>query len=196
MLPFIALMVLMVILNGSVMSKYGYYAPWYLFGGIFIVIGASLLFTVTADTSTSRIYGYTVLLGIGAGSYIQASFSVAQVKVPPSEIPLAIGFISMAQIGGATIALAIANSVFLNQATSGISALLPDVPFATVQGAVAGAGSTFFANLDSSVKSQVLQVLTASISRIYILSITAGALTICLVPLMSWEKLFLTPGAA
>jgi hypothetical protein len=33
------------------------------------------------------------------------------VKVQPHEIPSAIGFISLAQIGGATIALAIANSV-------------------------------------------------------------------------------------
>ena len=73
--------------------------------------------------------------------YAQASFSIAQVKVRPHEIPLAIGFISLAQIGGATIALAIANSVFVNQATNGILAILPHEPRSVVQGAISGAGS-------------------------------------------------------
>ena len=196
LLPFICILVFFVILNGTIMSKYGYYTPWYLFGGIFIVIGASLLFKLDADASTSRIYGYTVLLAVGAGSFIQSSFSVAQVKVKPFEIPQAIGFISMGQIGGATISLAIANTVFLNQATSGILAVVPDTPYAVVQGAIAGAGSTFFTNLDPSVKAQVLDVVTAAISRIYILAITAGTLTVVLVPFMSWEKLFLEGGAA
>ena len=196
LLPFICILIFFVILNGSVMSKTGYYTPWYLWGGILIVIGSALMYTVDDSASNSRIYGYTVLLAAGSGAYTQASFSVAQVKVKPFEIPLAIGFISMAQIGGATIALAIANSVFLNQATSGILAILPTTPVATVQGAIAGAGSTFFQNLDPSVKTEVLNVVTTAISKIYILAMTAGALTIVLIPFMGWDKLFLKAGAA
>ena len=47
-------------------------------------------------------------------------------------IPIAIGFITAAQLGGAAIALAIANSVFLNESSTAISALLPKVPQAQV----------------------------------------------------------------
>ena len=196
LLPFICLMVFFVILNGGMMSAFGYYTPWYIWGGALVVIGASLMYTVDEFTSTSRIYGYLVLLGIGAGSYGQASFSVAQAKVPKAEIPLAIGYISLAQIGGATIALAIANSVFLNQATNGILTLLPGTPLAEVQGAIAGTGSSFFNNLKPDVKTQVLGVITAAIGKNYILSIVAGALTLVLTPFMSFEKLFLAAGAA
>ena len=120
--------------------------------------------------------------------YAQAGFAIAQVKVPPQEIPLAIGFISLAQIGGATIALAIANSVFLNKATSGILAVLPDLPLEVVQGAVSGAGSTFFQTLDESVRPAVLEAVADAIQSIYILAITGAALSIVLACFMSREK--------
>lgn len=188
LLPLICLLVFAVTLNGAMMSKYGYYMPWYLAGGILALIGSALMYTVDLNTSTSKIYGYTVLLGIGGGMYAQAGFAIAQVKVKPQEIPMAIGFISLAQIGGATIALAIANSVFLNQATSSILAILPNVPRGVVQGAVSGSGSTFFQTLDPSVKEAVLRAVTDAISRIYILAITGAALTIVLAVFMSREK--------
>ena len=188
LLPLICLLVFAVILNGALMSKYGYYMPWYLVGGCLGLIGSALMYTVNLDTSTSKIYGYTVLLGLGGGMYAQAGFAIAQVKVPPPEIPLAIGFISLAQIGGATIALAIANSVFLNQATNGILAILPQEPRSVVQGAVSGAGSTFFQTLDPSVKTAVLEAVTHAISRIYILAMTGAALSVVLAVFMSREK--------
>ena len=193
LLPLICLLVFAVILNGALMSKYGYYMPWYLAGGILGLIGSALMYTVKLDTSTSKIYGYTVLLGIGGGMYAQAGFAIAQVKVPPQEIPLAIGFISLAQIGGATIALAIANSVFLNQATNGILAIVPNEPRGVVQGAVSGASSIFFQTLDPSVKTAVLEAVTHAISRIYILAITAAALTVVLSVFMSREKVSSLP---
>lgn len=188
LLPLVCLLVFAVILNGALMSKYGYYMPWYLAGGCLGLIGSALMYTVKLDTSISKIYGYTVLLGLGGGMYAQAGFSIAQVKVQPHETPLAIGFISLAQIGGATIALAIANSVFLNQATNGILAILPNEPRGVVQGAVGGSGSTFFQTLDPSVKTAVLVAVTNAISRIYILSITGAALSIILAVFMSREK--------
>lgn len=188
LLPLVCLLVFAVILNGALMSKYGYYMPWYLAGGCLGLIGSALMYTVKLDTSTSKIYGYTVLLGLGGGMYAQAGFSIAQVKVQPHETPLAIGFISLAQIGGSTIALAIANSVFLNQATNGILAILPNEPRSVVQGAVSGAGSTFFQTLDPSVKTAVLGAVTHAISRIYILAITGAALSIVLAVFMSREK--------
>ena len=188
LLPLICLLVFAVILNGALMSKYGYYMPWYLAGGCLALIGSALMYTVKLDTSTSKIYGYMVLLGIGGGMYAQAGFAIAQVKVRPHEIPMAIGFISLAQIGGATIALAIANSVFLNQATKGILAILPHESRSVVQGAVSGAGSTFFKTLDPAVRTAVLGAVAHAISRIYILAITAAALSIILAAFMSREK--------
>jgi hypothetical protein len=43
LLPFICLMVVFGFANGGLMSKFGYYMPWYLAGGIFTTIGGALM---------------------------------------------------------------------------------------------------------------------------------------------------------
>ena len=196
LLPYVCFLVFMCVANGGVMSATGWYFPWYLGGGIFSVIGGALMFTVNMDSSTSRIYGYSILLAIGAGAFIQASYSVAQSKVKPEDIPLSIGFITAGQVGGGTIALAIANSVFLNQSANEISKILPDVPKTTIQATISGAGSSFFNSLDAKTKAQVLQAIVGSLDKAYILAITGGALVTVLSLLLKKEKLFMKAGGA
>lgn len=195
LLPFIMLMIFAVIANGAFLSKFGYYMPWYLAGGILIVIGGALMFTVDALTSVSSIYGYTVLIGFGVGLFSQASFSVAQAVVKPEMIPASIGFISTGQIFGITLALAIANAVFLNRSQEGIQALLPNMPTSEIQQIIAGARSELFQNLSPAVREQVLGVIVNSSSMTYALVIAAGALVTVLSLLLKREKLFVAPAA-
>jgi MFS family permease len=196
LLPYIFLMVFAVIANGAILSAYGYYMPWYTMGGILVVIGGALMYTVDDMTGVSRVYGYTVIIGFGVGLFGQASFSVAQAVVEDHMIPSAVGFITCAQISGVTIALAIANSVFLNKSQSGIQAILPGVPTAEIQQAIAGAGSQFFYNLSGTVRQEVLAAIISAMSKTYILVITAGSLVIVLSMFMKRERLFMAAGGA
>ncbi|KAH8781746.1 major facilitator superfamily domain-containing protein [Hyaloscypha sp. PMI_1271] len=196
LLPLIFLMIFAVITNGAVMSAYGVYMPWYTVGGIFTVIGGALMYTVDTESSVSRVYGYSVILGFGVGMFAQASFSVAQAVVAPELIPSAVGFITCAQVTGVTIALAIANSVFLNQSQTGIEKILPGVPVAEIQAAIAGAGSQFVASLSEGVKLEVLKAIVSAMSKTYILIITGGSLVVVLSAFMKREKLFIAAGGA
>lgn len=196
LLPYIFLMVFAVIGNGAILSAYGYYMPWYTMGGILVVIGGALMYTVDDMTTVSRVYGYTVIIGFGVGLFAQASFSVAQALVEEDMIPSAVGFITCAQISGVTIALAIANSVFLNKSQAGIQAILPDVPTAEIQQTIAGAGSQFFDNLSGTVRQEVLAAIISAMSKTYILVITAGSLVVVLSLFMKRERLFLAAGGA
>lgn len=192
LLPFVVFLVVVCVANGAIMSITGYYFPWYVAGGGFTLIGAALMYTVGIDSSTARIYGYSILLAVGAGAFVQTSFSVAQGKVEPRMIPLAIGFITAGQIGGVTISLAIANSVFLNKSTNGIQALLPDLPKDQVQAAISGAGSAFLAALDDRTKRLVLEAIVNAMKNVYILGIVAGAVGLLLAFSMKpGEKLFM-----
>ncbi|KAL8974582.1 MAG: hypothetical protein Q9197_001174 [Variospora fuerteventurae] len=199
LLPFVVFLVVVCVANGAIMSITGYYFPWYIAGGVFTLIGGALMYTVNNESSTARVYGYTILLAVGGGAFIQASFSVAQSNVKPDMLPLAIGFITAAQIGGVTIALAIANSVFLNKSASGIQAVLPGIPEEQVQAAISGAGSDFLNALDDSTQARVLEAIVDAIKNVYILVMVAGALALLLAFLMKpGEKLFMkrTGGAA
>ncbi|KAG9232670.1 putative HC-toxin efflux carrier [Amylocarpus encephaloides] len=196
LLPFIMLLIFAVVSNGVIMSATGYYMPWYLAGGILVVIGGSVMLTVDTATSVAKIYGYCILIGFGDGLFVQASFSVAQAIVEPEKVALAVGFITCAQTSGITIALAIANSVFLNGAQKGITRVLPDVPQEQIEAAIAGAGSGLVNSLTEDLREKVLSAIVDAMSKTYILVIVAGALATVLSLGMKREKLFISAGHA
>lgn len=196
LLPLIICLVVAIGMNGTLMAKFGYYMPWYLFGGIICVSGGALMYTVNQNTSTGPIYGYTILIGIGVGMWIQASFSVAQAKVDKENVPAAIGFITLAQFLGNTTALAIANSIFLNLAEAKIQRLLPGFPRKQIEDAISGVAADFLEDLDAGIRTKVLEAIVASMGATYILVMTAGALTTVLSLFMKREKLFMTATAA
>ncbi|KAJ5153823.1 Major facilitator superfamily domain general substrate transporter [Penicillium coprophilum] len=195
LLPFIMLMIFATISNGAFLSKVGYYMPWYFVGGILVVIGGALMFTVDTTTSVSNIYGYTVIIGIGAGLFCQASFSVVQAVVQPEMVPASIGFISTGQVTGITLALAIANAVFLNKSEDGIKAILPNTPTAEIQQTITGAGSAIFENMSADDRQRVLAVIVSAISSTYALVTTAGSLVTVLSLLLKRNRLFVTAAA-
>jgi hypothetical protein len=196
LLPFIMLMIFAVIANGAFLSKVGYYMPWYLAGGILIVIGGALMLTVDGSTSLSSIYGYTILIGFGVGLFAQASFSVAQAVVKPEMVPASVGFISTGQIFGITLALAIANALFLNKSEAGIHAILPNTPIEEIQQMIAGTGSRLFQSLSPAIRGQVLDVIVDASSLTYSLIVAAGALVAVLSLLLKREKLFVASAPA
>jgi hypothetical protein len=76
------------------------------------------------------VYSYSTIIRFGDGLFEQAI-------VDPQLIASAVGFITCAQVSGITIALAIANSVFLNESQTSIAELLPGTPLVEVQQAIA-----------------------------------------------------------
>lgn len=120
--------------------------------------------------------------------YAQASFAVAQAKSKPHGIPWAVGFIALGQLSGATIALAIGSSLFLNKALEGILAVALSASKSEVLGALSGVGSALFRKFDQTTRKAALEAISNGISMTYVLAMTGAALTISLVSLMSFEK--------
>ncbi len=197
LLPLICTMIFFCILNGGAMSATGYYMPWYVFGGALGLAGGALMFSmVDATTSASKIYGYSVLLGVGSGSFIQAGFSVAQAIVEPHNVPSAVGFISQGQSTGLTICLAIINNVLITGAQRKLSSLLPGLSRAEVQATIAGVSSTIFDGLTPEKQAEVLEAIVESINATYGTVIAAGALALVLGMFLSRRKIFIESGQA
>lgn len=192
LLPYIMLLITFVMINGWGMGRFGYYMPWFTFGSIMVITGSALLYTIDPSTSDSAIYGYTVLVGIGAGSFSQAPFSIAQALVPPEVLDLAISFISSAQIGGATIGLSIANAVFLNTAQNDIAKALPDVDLKVIQGLIAGVGGSFFEQLPAPIQLKIVSDIVSSFNKALVIAVVAGSLALVLSLFMRRNKLNLS----
>ncbi|KAM0173099.1 hypothetical protein ACHAPF_007014 [Botrytis cinerea] len=196
LLPFIVVMVVMVFANGALMAKWGYYMPWYLFGGLLAIAGSACIYTVDLDISLSRIYGYTVIIGARVGMWLQASFSVAQAVVEPALIGAAVGSMTLAQFAGITITLAIANSVFLNTSQSRILDIFLNVPLAKIQAAMQGSGTDSMKTLSPDQKTAVLEAIVEAIGKTHILVIAAGSLVAVLSLFMKRETLFVSAAVA
>ena len=151
------------------------------------------MYTVKASTSTSAIYGYTVLIAVGAGLAAQGAYSIAPAKVQPHQVPAAIGFINVAQIGGVVIALTISGTVFQNIAFTDLGKVLYPLGFnaSDVQGAIAGSQSTLFESLSVEIKYNAIEAIVQAIDKTYALVITAGALALVTSVFLKREKLFM-----
>lgn len=194
LLPYVVFNVTTAMANGIVMSKKPYYMPWYLFSGLLSVIGSALLYTVDENTSTAKIYGYSIILGVGGGAFVQLSFTVVQAKVEKHLIPVAIGFCTFAQLAGPAVALSIANAVFLNEATDGIAEIAPNLSRQTIQTAISGVGSHRIEGLNPEVQGLVLHTIVKAMSKIYFLPLSAGVLTVVMSMFMKRERLFVRGG--
>lgn len=117
LLPLIFFLSATILLNGFLMSRFGYYQPWYAIGAALALIPTvflckhlrplplhtenALMFPPTArinsTTPTANIYGFEVLLGIGAGAFIQAGYAVIQAVVDASDMSNAISFMMIGE---------------------------------------------------------------------------------------------------
>ena len=180
LLPYIIPLVVATMINGATMEKLKYYMPWFLVGGILIIVSNVMLYHITLTINAGYIYGALALGGIGTGFFNNAPFAIAQWIVPETELALAVGFITCGQVAGLTISLAIANAVFLNLAQNSIQRILPGVSKGDVQAAISGVGGPFLGTLEADTQKLVLEAIIGAIQKVFILGIVAGCLAILL----------------
>ena len=53
--------------------------------------------TIGEATPNANIYGYLILIGVGAGCYIVAGFPIAQSHVPPHDLANAVNAITIGE---------------------------------------------------------------------------------------------------
>ena len=192
LLPFVLVGVFTTMLSGGVMPRTGFYMPWFVLSGVAGTVGGALMHTVKSSTSAGDVYGYSIPVAIGAGGSLQLGYSIAQAILPVSKHPAAIRFINMSQLGGTTIALTIAGRIFQTYAFKNVKHALAGHGFTDgqVRAAVAGASGTLFDSLTPEVRENVLKGIVNAISKVYILVIVGGAVTLVCSLLMKREKLF------
>ena len=177
------------VFGGILLTKFGFYSPFYLVGTSFGLIGSILLHFSTIDASAVRICSYAALIGFGAGVYSQVGFTVAQSMVDKNHIGQAIGFLTTGQLIGAVMSLAIGGTILLNDATIKLTALLPGVSDEVIKNAIAGTAGSFFEGLDSETRQTVLEIIVGAIDKVFILGIVAGVVGLICSVLLKHERI-------
>jgi hypothetical protein len=175
LLPLIILLSATIIAQGYLMSKLGYYFPWYVVGGALLLAGDVLLATVDEHTSIAKIYGYEILIAIGAGAFIQAGYATIQTVVAPADTSYAIAFMMMAQFIGIVFGLSIGGAVFINEGLKSLHALLPDLSDAQLRGVLSGTSSHAFDMIPEALRAQALSAIVRSLQKLFIPAYVAAA---------------------
>ncbi|MCJ1350604.1 MAG: hypothetical protein MMC33_000585 [Icmadophila ericetorum] len=189
-LPYIVTEVALILGNGFFMSYLGHWRPWYIGGSALALVGGICMSLSTPSTPVAHIYGFEILMGLGAGAYIQASFPVMIAMVDPENTAFASSWIMFAQLCGDNITLAIASAVFTSRSFTSVSALLPNYPATDIQTAVAGFSGSFFQHLPIDVRGKVLDIVVSSLDTVFILFSVSNGLCLILSFFLSRRDLF------
>ena len=144
LLPMILSSVVGAIGSGIIITKVGYYTPFFILCSIITPVGAGLLSTLTPSSGSAEWIGYQILFGIGLGFGMQQPLNVAQTVLKRADIATGAAVVMFVRFLGSAIFLPVAQSVFLN----GLVSKLDNLPGVN-PGAVTSGGATELRNLVS-----------------------------------------------
>jgi MFS family permease len=136
LLPTILATVVGSISSGFIISKVGYYAPFFILSAILMPVGAGLLTTLTIDTGAGKWIGYQILFGLGIGFGNQQPLNVVQTVLDRPDVPVGSTVVIFLRFLGSSIALPIAQSVFLNHLVADLTNLPSVNPEDVIKGGV------------------------------------------------------------
>jgi len=197
LLPFIALNVSFTIFSGALLPFFGRYMVWYIPSSILMIVGGALMFLIGPTTKAAAIYGFEALIAVGSGLTQQIAYSIAAAKVQPHEVPAAIGYITIAQVGSMAIALSISGAIFQNVGFSSLKVVLAEYNYTNgeIRSALAGAQSAILAQGNDIVRELAIGSIVDTVAKLFALIIAAGGLMLVSALFMKREKLQLDPAA-
>jgi hypothetical protein len=165
LLPLITILSATIIANGYLMSKLGYYQPWYIGGAALALVGNVLASRIDNHTSVSAIYGYEVLIALGSGAFIQAGYATIQTVVSVDDTPYGIAYMMLAQFTGIVMGLSIGGAVFINEALRSLKALLPMLPEEQLRSVISGTSSDAINRIPAELREQAVDVVVDSLRK-------------------------------
>jgi predicted MFS family arabinose efflux permease len=185
LLPMILSVVFGTISSGIVISRVGYYTPFFLLSSVIMPIGAGLITTFTPSTGHAKWIGYQILFGIGLGFGAQQPLNVVQTVLERSDIATGSALIMFMRFLGSAVFLPVAQNIFIN----GLVSKLDNLPGIT-PGAVTNSGATDLRNLVSGVDLQtLLSDYNAAIVNVFYMVTATTAVTVFGSVLVEWRSL-------
>ncbi|KAH8170300.1 major facilitator superfamily protein [Sarocladium implicatum] len=167
-----------------IVSKTGKFLPFLYAGPLIYLVGAVLLQHLQPDSPRAWILGSAIPVGAGFGFTIQGCVLAVQNACGTAEtrddMPVAAVMEVFAQQLGRSVAISIAQSVFVQELYTGLEALATAEPQDDVLIGIAGQGLEkmvrILSTLDSAVRAGVMGALSSAVTSAFILPVAAMAL--------------------
>ncbi|KAF4961863.1 hypothetical protein FSARC_10021 [Fusarium sarcochroum] len=176
LLPLVIAMIVATIVSGILLPKTPYFSPWYIGGSGMLLAGTALMYTINENTENASVYGYSILIGFGAGCYVVIGFTILQSLVPARETANAVAAMTIAQNFGMVLFLSLCGTIFQNMAIKEVGQTLPHLSVDQISELIAGTSSKAYQALSGSEKSLVVTSITSAIKCVWLLFMVAAAM--------------------
>ncbi|KAL4780057.1 major facilitator superfamily-domain-containing protein [Aspergillus varians] len=185
-LPNILLQILMAMLSGFMVQRFGFYLPWVVGGTALASIGYGLLTMLTPTYKTANRVGFQILAGAGLGSAAAMPFVAVQNLVPHAQISVAMAILVFSlNFGGATF-LTFAETDFSQSLPVALAHYAPGVDAS----AIIAAGATGFRRVISADQLVgVLEAYSESVDHVFYLVCASAAAAFCFAWGMGWQDI-------
>ncbi|KAM0544814.1 hypothetical protein ACHAPJ_011644 [Fusarium lateritium] len=196
-LPMILANVVGIVGAGSLTTKFGHYAPFFLASSIVMSVGAGMITTFTVDTPQAKWVGYLFIYGLGVGLGFQQGGVAAQAVLPLRDVSIGTAMVMFVQMLGGALFVSVAQNIFTNELVKNLMALgIPDLhPEAIVH-----AGATSLrAMVDPSALPEVLLAYNAALVKTFQLALILSCLSVLGAIGIEWKSVKgkeLAPGGA
>lgn len=124
-LPLMLSTVLTSIVGGILVTVFGFYTPWLIFGTALMTIGVGLITTWGIDTPFPKWFGYQIIMGLGAGFGFQIPLVAVQTVLSLDDLPQGTVLVMFCQSLGGALFLGVTQTVFSNGLVTGIKKYAP-----------------------------------------------------------------------
>jgi len=193
LLPFVVVAVAANISAGSFLHLIKLYMAIYIIAGAFLIAGGGpMVVFLDPSSTTSLIYGLSVLIAVGAGLSMTTAYTVATLTLKPEDTGAGINLQNVSQIGGQVIALAVAGQIYQQTGIRNLSAALAGHGYsdAEIHGAVAGAQSELFTKLTGTLRDEAIVAITDAMQLTMLLVPIAGGVMLIAALCMKRDTLF------
>ena len=175
-IPFMLSAVFAIGASGAIINKTGRYWPWLFFGPLLAAPAGGLLFTIDINTSSAKLIGFQILLGLGTGVAFQNTIIAIQAEYAdePETIPQATSLVTFLQLVGGTVGIAISGTVFGTRLTTNLAQYAGVIPAETLQ-AVRQSVSVIFM-LPQDLQESVVKAYIAALDYTFIVIVPASGL--------------------
>ncbi|KAF1934984.1 permease of the major facilitator superfamily [Clathrospora elynae] len=119
--------ILVVVVTGALVSKFGYYTPFIIVGTALSVVGSGLITLLTPTTPHTAWAVYFLLCGLGTGAAINLPYTAVSTVLREADMIQGNALLQFSfQLGGA-ISLCLSQTIFLSTLTSALQRTLPEL---------------------------------------------------------------------
>lgn len=185
LLPTILSVVVASISSGIIISRVGYYAPFYIASSVLTPIGAGLMCTFTTSTSEGKWIGSQIVFGFGLGLGVQQHLNVVQTVLERSDIAVGSALVMFMRFLGPAVFIPIAQNIFLQDLISSLTAL----PGLDTEKILKGGATELRSLVYGHELDQLLTLYNASIVKVFYLVVGTCAVTIFASVCVEWRSL-------